>query len=103
MDKRREVEVVDSREAKVDLMEKVEDLTILYKTRENMNGKMKKKARLNGNVVVFTEEVLVHTKEEVTLTLKVVFMINVLNMVKKGIDPLSTNTLVEVKVVTKML
>ena len=36
----KEVEVVDSREAEVDLMVKVEDLIILCKVRENLNGKV---------------------------------------------------------------
>ena len=35
-----EVEVVDSREAEVDLMEKVADLTILCRIKENLNGRM---------------------------------------------------------------
>ena len=34
-----EVEVVDSREAEVDLMEKVVDLTVLCKIRKNLNAK----------------------------------------------------------------
>ena len=38
------VEVVDSKEAEVDLMEKVVDLTILCKIRENLNGRMMIKA-----------------------------------------------------------
>ena len=64
MNKDKEVEVVDSREAKVDLIEKVADLTILYKIR--------KKTRPSGKVVVHTEEVLDLTKEEVILILEVV-------------------------------
>ena len=39
MKKDKEVEVVDSREAEVDLMEKVEDLKILCKIRENPKWK----------------------------------------------------------------
>ena len=40
MNKDKEVEVVDSREAEVDLMVKVEDLKVLYKIKENLNGRM---------------------------------------------------------------
>ena len=43
MKKYRKVDVVDSREAKVDLTIEMEDLTILCKMKENMNGKVKKK------------------------------------------------------------
>jgi len=44
--------VVDSREVEVDLMEKVVDLTVLCKIRENLNRRMMKKARLSGKVVI---------------------------------------------------
>ena len=60
--------MVDSREVEVDLMEKVADLIVLCKIKENLNGRMMKKTRLNGKVVILTEEVLVLTKE-VILTL----------------------------------
>ena len=45
MNKDKQVEVEASREAKVDLMEKVVDLIVLCKTRENSKGKMMKKER----------------------------------------------------------
>ena len=65
--------MVDSREAEVDLMEKVVDLTIMCKIRENMSGKVMTKARPNGKVAILTEEILVLTEEEVILILEVVF------------------------------
>ena len=40
MRKEKEVEVVDSREAEVDLMVMVVDLTILCRIKENLNGRM---------------------------------------------------------------
>ena len=58
MNKYKEVEVVDSREAEVDLMEKVEDLIVLYRIKGNMNGIMMTKTRPSGKVVVHTREVL---------------------------------------------
>ena len=58
MDKEKEVEVVDfietdvdSREIEVDF-ENVEDLKILCKIRENLNGKMMTKERPSGKVVI---------------------------------------------------
>ena len=48
MKKDKEIEVVHSREAKVDLTMEMEDLTILYKTKENINQKVKIKARWKG-------------------------------------------------------
>ena len=89
MNKDKEVEAVDSREAEVDLMEKVVDLKILCKIKENMNGRMMEKTRLSGKVLVHTEEVLNLTEEEVILILQVVFVEIVSNLEKKGIDPLS--------------
>ena len=80
----KEVEVVDSREVEVDLMEKVADLIVLCMIKENLNGKMMAKTRLSGKVVVITEE-------EVILILEVVFMVIVSDVVKKGIDPLSVD------------
>ena len=63
MNKDKEVEVVDSREGKVDLMEKVADLTIFCMIKENLKGKMMTKTRPSGKVVVQIEEVLNLTKE----------------------------------------
>ena len=54
----KEVEVVDSRETKVDPMEKAEDMKILCKIRKNMNGRMMTKTRPSGKMVVLTKEVL---------------------------------------------
>ena len=51
----------NSREVEVDLMEKVEDLTILCKIRANLNERMKIKARPCKTVVIPTKVVLVHT------------------------------------------
>ena len=65
MNKDKELEVVDSREAEVDLMEKVVDLTILCRIKENLNGRVMIKARLNGKVVILTEEALILIGEEV--------------------------------------
>ena len=92
-EKRQEVEVVDSREVEVDLMEKVADLTVLYKIRENMKGRMMIKARPNGKVVILTKEVLVLTKEEVIVTLEKFFMVIILDVVKKGTNPLNVDPL----------
>ena len=69
MNKDKEVEGVDSREVEVDLMEKVADLKIMCKIRENLNGRMMTKMRPSGKVVVLTKEVLDLTKEEVILIL----------------------------------
>ena len=84
MNKDREVEVVDSREVEVDLMEKVVDLMVLYMIKENLNEEMMKKTRLSGKVVVHTKEVLDLIKEEVILILEAVFMVIVLDVAKKG-------------------
>ena len=93
MNKDKELEVVDSREAEVDLMVKVEDLTILCRIKENLNGRMMKKERTNGKVVIIIEEVLILTKEEVILILEVDFMVIVLDVEKKGIDLLNVDPL----------
>ena len=69
MNKDKEAEVVDSREADEDLMEKIANLTILCKIKANMNGRMMKKVRSSEKVVILTDEVLVLTKEEVILIL----------------------------------
>ena len=81
MKKDREVKVVDSREAEADLTMEMVDLTILCKTKANMNGevrkkenmneKMKTKARLGGNVVIHIEVETIPIEEEVVLTLEV--------------------------------
>ena len=92
MNKYKEVEVVDSREAEVDLMEKVEDLIVMCKIRENMNGRMMIKERPSGKVVIPTEEEVIHIP-------KVVFMVIVSDVVKKGIDPLSVDPLKVGKVI----
>ena len=84
MNKDKEVEVVD-------LIEKVEDLTILCKIRENINGRMIIKKILSGKVVILTKVVLVLTVEQVILILEVVFVVIVLDVVKKGTDPLNVN------------
>ena len=93
MNKDKEVEVVDSREAEVDLIVKVADLTILCKIRANLNGRMKTKARLSGKVEIHTEEVLVLIEEEVILILEVDFMVIVLDVVKRDIDLLNVDPL----------
>ena len=77
--------MVDSKEAKVNFMEKVVDLTVLCKIKGNLNGRMMTRARPSGKMVILTEEVLVLTKEEVILILEVVFVVIVLDVVKKGI------------------
>ena len=64
MNKDKEVDVVDSREVEVDLMEKVATLTILCRIKENLNRRMMKKIRLSGKVVIHTEKVLDLTEEE---------------------------------------
>ena len=99
MNKEKEVEVVDSREAEVDLMEKVADLTILCRIKENLNGRMMTKARPNGKVVILTKEALILTKEEVILILEVDFMVIVLDVKKKGIDLLNVDLLKVGKVI----
>ena len=55
--------MADPKEVEVDLMAKVEDLTISCKTKANLNGKVKIKAILSGKVVIPTKVVLVHTEE----------------------------------------
>ena len=84
-------------------MEKLVDLIILYKIRGNLNGIMMIKARSSGKMMIPTEEVLVLTEEEVILILEVFFIIIILDMTKKGIDPLNVDTLVRMKVVEGML
>ena len=95
--------MVDSRLAKVDLMEKVENLTILCKIREDMREKLMIKERPSGEVVVPTEEVLVLIKEDVILSLEEDFMVIILDVAKKDINLLDVDTLVKMKVVAGML
>ena len=100
MNKDKEVEVVDSREAEVDLMEKVVDLTILCSIKANMNGRVMTKARPNGKVVILTEEALILIEEEVILIPEVEFMVIFLDVVKKGtnilnVDPLKVGKIIE--------
>ena len=91
--------MVDSREAEVDLMVKVVDLKVLYKIEENMNGRMMKKTRPSGKVVVLTKEVLVLTEEEVILIIEVVSVVIVSDVVKKGIDLLNVDLLKVVRII----
>ena len=77
MNKEKEVDVIDSREVEVDLMEKVEDLTNFCKKRENLIVRMKIKARLGGKMEIPIEVVLDPIEEEVILTLEVDFKENV--------------------------
>ena len=93
MNKDKEVEVVDSREVEVDLMEKVENRTILCRIKANLNGRVMKKARPNGKVVILTEEALLLTGEEVILILEVDFIVIFLDVEKKGIDLLNVDLL----------
>ena len=102
MKKDKEVEMVDSKEAEVDLMEKMVELIVLCKIRENLNGRMMIRTRPSGKVVAHTEEVLDLTEEEVILIIKVVFVVIVLDVVKKDTNPLSLD-LLKVGKVTKML
>ena len=99
MNKDKEVEVVDLKEVEIDLMEKVVDLTILCKIRENMNGRMMKRTRSSGKVIIHTKEVLEPTKEEVILILEVVFMAIISDVVKRDIDLLNVDPLKVSKVI----
>ena len=78
--------MVDSRETEVELMEQVRNLIVLCKIKKNLNGRMITKTRSSGKVVVLTEEVLDLTEEEVILILEVVFMVIVLDVVKRDIE-----------------
>ena len=95
--------MVDFREAEVDLTKTVENLTILCKIWTNMSEKMMIKARSSGKVVILSEEVLVLTGEEVFLIPEEDFVVTILDVAKRGIDPLSVDTLVKMKVVGRML
>ena len=81
------------KEVEVDLMEKVADLIILCRIKGNMNGRMMKKIRLSGKVVVLSKEVLVHIEEEVTHILEVFFMVIVSDVIKRDIDLLNVDLL----------
>ena len=98
MNRDKEVEVVDSKEAKVNLKVKMVDLKFLYRIKENLNGRMMKKARPNGKVVILTE-VLILTKKEVILILEVDFMVIVSDVVKRDIDLLNVDPLKVGKVI----
>ena len=93
MNKDKEVDLVDSREVKVHLMEKVVDLIVICRIKENLNGRVITKARSNGKVVILTEEALILTEEEVILILQVDFMVINLDVAKKEIDPLNVDIL----------
>ena len=80
-------------------MEKVADLTIICRIKENMNGRVMKKARPNGKVVILIEDELILAKEEVILILEVDFMVIVLGVVKRDIDILNVNPLKVGKVI----
>ena len=98
MNKDKEVEVVESREAEVDLTMEMADLIILCKIKENLNEKVKKKARQSGKVVFPTEVETIPIEEEVILTLEVDFMVNVIDVVVKIIDPLNVKVMVRILV-----
>lgn len=74
-------------------MEKVIDLKVLCKIKENLNGRMMKKTRPSGKVVVHTKEVLDLIEEDVILILEVVFMVIISDVAKKGIDLLNVDLL----------
>ena len=87
-------------------MDKVVDLTIVCKIKVKLNGKMKKKARSSGKMVVLTEEVLVLNKEEVILakiSILEEILVIIISSVVKDIEPLSVSTLVNLKVAIEML
>ena len=65
----------------------------------NLNGRMMKKTRLSGKVVVLTKEALVLIEEDVIFILEVVSMIIVSDVVKKGIDLLNVDLLKVSKVI----
>ena len=91
--------MVDSREVEVDLVDKVANLIVLCKIKENLNGRMMTKARPSGKVAILTKEVLVIIKEEVILILEMDFMVIVLDVVKKGLDILNVEILKVDKVI----
>ena len=91
--------MVDSREAEVDLMQKVVDLIVLCRIKSNLNGRMMTKIRLSAKVVVHTKEVLDLTEEEVILILELVYVVIVLDVVKEGIDLLNVDPMKVDKVI----
>ena len=99
---KKDKEVVDSREAKVDLMEKVADLTILCRIKANLNGRMMTKTRPNVKEIMLTKEVEILFEEEVILILEVDFMVIVLDVVKRDIDLLNVDPLKVGKVIEMM-
>ena len=95
--------MVDSRETGVDLMVKVANVTILCRIKANLNGRMMKKTRLSGKAVAHTKEVLDPTEEKVILILEVVFMVIVIDVVKKGIYLLNIDLLKVGKIIKNVL
>ena len=81
--------MVDSREEEIDL-------------KENLNGRMMKKERPNGKVVMLTEEALILTEEEVIPILEVDFMVIVSDVVKRDIDLLNVD-LLKMGIIIEML
>ena len=74
----------------------------MCRIKENLKEKVVRKPRPSGKVVIIIKEVLVLAEEAVILTLDVVFGVIVFDVEMKEIDPLSVETLVRVKMVTKM-
>ena len=79
------------KEVEASLMVKAADLKVLCRIKENLNGRIMTKTRPSGKVVVLTEEVLVLTKEELILIPKVVSIVIILDVVKKGINILNVD------------
>ena len=98
MNKDKEVEVVDSREAEVDLTMEMKNLIILCNSNENLNGKVKTKARQSGNVVIPTKVETIPIDDDLNPTLEVDFMVNVIDVVVKVIDPLNVKFMVRMLV-----
>ena len=78
------------------------DLIVLCMINKNINGRMMTRTKMSGKVVVLTKEVPNLTEEEVILIPKVVFMVIVLDVVKRDIDLLNVDPL-KVGRVTYML
>ena len=60
---------------------------------------MMTKTRPSGKVIAHTKEVLDLTEEEVILILEVVFMVIIIDVVKKGIDLLNVDHLKVAKII----
>ena len=90
--------MIYSREADVDLTMEMVDLTIMCKTKAKMNRKVKTKVRQSGKVVIPIEVDTIPIEEEVTLTLEVDFIVNVIDVVVKVIDPLNVKFMVRMLV-----